>query len=79
MIMAQRSSHHACVLSRFSCVRLCDPTECSSVHAVLQQEYSRLLFPTQGDLPAPGIQPEPLTSPALAGTFFTASMVTHRR
>ena len=33
-----------------------------------QEYWSRLLFPTQGDLPDPGIQP---VSPALAGSFFT--------
>ena len=35
----------------------------SSVHGILQQEYwSRLPFPSQGDLPDPGIE---LWSPAL--------------
>ena len=35
-----------------------------------KQEYGQeLLFPTPGDLPDPGIEPE---SPALVGGFFTA-------
>ena len=33
-----------------------------------QENWSGLLFPTPGDLPDPGIEPE---SPALAGIFFT--------
>ena len=38
-----------------------------------RQEYlSRLPFPSPGDLPDPEIKPESLTSPALAGRFFTA-------
>ena len=37
-----------------------------------QQEYwSGLPFPHPGDLPNPGIEPESLTSPALASRFFT--------
>ena len=39
-----------------------------------QQEYwSGLPFPTSGDLPDPRIEPVSLTSPALAGGFFTTS------
>ena len=38
-----------------------------------RQEYWRaLLFSSPGDLSNPGIEPESLTSPALAGGFFTA-------
>ena len=33
--------------------------------------WSGLPCPTQGDLPNPGIKPESLVSPALAGRFFT--------
>ena len=32
-----------------------------------QEYWSRLPFPSSGDLPNPGIEPESLTSPALAG------------
>ena len=31
-------------------------------------------FPSPGDLPDPGIEPTSLTSPALAGGFFTTSI-----
>ena len=41
----------------------------SSVHGISRQEYcSGLPFPSPGDLPNPGIEPEPL---ALAGGLFT--------
>ena len=47
-----------------SCPTLCDPTNCSlpgsSVHGIFQA--SGLPFPSQGDLPDPGIE---LGSPAL--------------
>ena len=36
-----------------------------------QEYWSRLPFPTPGDLPDPGIEPASLVSPALAGRFFT--------
>ena len=46
----------------------------SSVHEILQEEYwSGLPCPFPGDLPEPGIEPMYLTSPALAGGFFTTS------
>ena len=39
-----------------------------------RQEYSSgLPFPTPGDLPDPGIEPESLMSPTLVGGFFTTS------
>ena len=38
-----------------------------------QEYWSRLPFPTSGDLPNPGIKPTSLASPALAGRFFTAT------
>ena len=38
-----------------------------------QEYWSELSFPTTGDLPDPGITPTSLTSPALAGRFFTTS------
>ena len=38
-----------------------------------QEYWSRLPFPTAGDLPDPGIKPTSLVSPALAGGFFTTS------
>ena len=47
------------------CPPLCDPIDCSppafSVHGVFKQEYwSRLPFPTPGDLPGQGIEPASL-------------------
>ena len=36
-----------------------------------QERWNELLFPTPGNIPNPGIEPEPLASPALAGRFFT--------
>ena len=39
-----------------------------------RQEYqSEVPFPTPGDLPDPGIEPQSLVSPGLAGRFFTTS------
>ena len=36
-----------------------------------QESWTGLLFPSQGDLLDPGIEPTSLTSVALAGRFFT--------
>ena len=36
-----------------------------------QEYWSGLPFPSPGDLPHPGIEPESLMSPALTGGFFT--------
>ena len=36
-----------------------------------QEYWSGLPCPPPGDLPGPGIEPASLTSPALAGRFFT--------
>ena len=38
-----------------------------------QEYWSRLPFPSPGDLPHPGIEPESLISPVLAGGFFMTS------
>ena len=38
-----------------------------------QEYWNGLPFPLLGDLPDPGIEPEALTSPVLAGGFFTTS------
>ena len=38
-----------------------------------QEYWSGLLCPPPGDLPDPGIKPKSLTSPALAGRFFTTA------
>ena len=39
-----------------------------------QEYWSRVPFPTRGDLPDPGIEPIFLESPALAGGFFTTAL-----
>ena len=61
-----------------SCLTLCDPMDCSpsgsSVHGILQAGlWSGLPLPSPGDLPDTGIKPRSLTSPALAGRFFTTT------
>ena len=38
-----------------------------------QEHWSRLLFPTLGDLPDPGTEPVAPVAPALAGGFFLTS------
>ena len=40
-----------------------------------QEYWNGLPFSTPEDLPDPGIEPASLSSPALAGAFFTASML----
>ena len=55
-----------------SCLTLCDPMDYSlpgsSVHGISQARYwSGWLFPTSGDLPDPGIEPN---AGVLAGRFF---------
>ena len=70
---------HTCVLSRFSRVRLFVIPWTVARQAPLSMGFSRqeywsgLPCPSPGDLPHPGIEPESLTSPALAGGFFTTS------
>ena len=40
-----------------------------------RQEYSsRLPFPSPGDIPDPGVEPESLASSALAGRFFNTEL-----
>ena len=43
----------------------------SSVRGVFQAMWSKPAFPTPGDLPNPGAEPDSLASPALAGGFVT--------
>ena len=44
-----------------------------SVEFSRQEYWSKLPFPTPGDLTNPGIEPTSLASPALAGRFFTTA------
>ena len=68
------------LLSRFSRVRLCVTPWTVAHQAPLSMGFSRqeywkgLPFPSPGDLPNPGIEPTSLTSPTLAGRFFTTSV-----
>ena len=67
------------MLSRLSCVRLIATLWIVAHQAPLSMGFSRqeywsgFPFPSPGDLPEPGIEPMSLTSPALAGGFFTSS------
>ena len=44
-----------------------------SVEFSRQEHWSRLAFPTPGDVPNPGVKPTCLVSPALAGGFLTTT------
>ena len=72
-------SLHACVLSCFSRVQLFVTPRTVAHQSPLfvgfsRQEYWRgLSFPPPGNLPNPRIEPTSLTSPELAGGFFTTS------
>ena len=67
------------MVSRFSHVRLFATPWTVACQAPLSVEFSRqeywsgLSCPSPGNLPDPGIEPVSLTSPALAGGFFTIS------
>ena len=65
------------------CSTLCSPMDYSppgnSVHGILQaRKLKCVAMPSAGDLPNPGIKPVSLTSPALAGRFFTSSATWER-
>ena len=70
---------YVCILSRFSRVQLFVTVWTGAGQAPLSLGFSRLEYwsglacPPPGDLPDPGIKPTSLTSPALAGGFFTTS------
>ena len=57
------------------CLTLCNPMDCCqaalSMGFFRQEYWSALPFPSPGDLPDPGTGPLSLTSPALAGGYFT--------
>ena len=69
---------YARVLSRFSCVQVFETPRTISRQAPLSLGFSRqeswggLPVPSPGDLPDPGTELTSLTSPALAGGFFTS-------
>ena len=66
-----------CLCSHFSCVQLCVILWTVACHVPLSMGFSRQEYwsglSSPGDLPNPGIEPTSLTSPALAGGFFTSS------
>ena len=68
------------MLSRFSCVQLFVTLWSLAYQAPLSMGFSRqeywsgLSCPPPEDLPDPGTELESLTSPALAGGFFTTSI-----
>ena len=68
---------HERVLSHFSHVQLCDPMDCSLPvplsMRILQARILKWVVMPSSNLPDPGIKPKSLTSPALAGGFFTTS------
>ena len=67
------------VIQLCSCVQLFATLWSVALQAPLFMEFSRqeywsgLPFPTPEDLPDPGMEPESLASPALAGRFFTTA------
>ena len=73
-------ANQVCVLVSQLCPTLCDPIDCS-LQAPLSMGFSRreswsgLPCPSPGDLPDPGIEPESLTSPALAGRLKQIHMI----
>ena len=68
-----------CMLSYLSRLRLYAALRTIACQAPLSMEFSRQEYWSglpclpPGDLPDPGIEPTSLTSPALAGRFFTTS------
>ena len=69
-----------CCLVAKSGLILCDPMDCrlpdSSVRGISQARILECLpCPPPGDLPNPGIKPEFLASPALAGRFFITELL----
>ena len=72
---------HVCMLSRFSHVLL-TAIQWTGAHQAplcmrfsIQEHWSGLPCPPPGNLPDPGIEPMPLTSPALKGGFITISVI----
>ena len=78
-VYPRKYSVYVCMLSCFSCVRLCATPWTVAHQAPLsmgfswQEYWSGLPCPPPGDLPDPGIKPVSVMSPAFAGGFFTTS------
>ena len=74
-------SHEVHAQLLWSCPTFSNPMDCmlpgsSSMGFSRQFSRSGLPCPPPGNLPHPGIEPVSLTSPALAGRFFTTSVST---
>ena len=75
--MCVRARACACMLSRFSRVRLFATLWAVASQAPLSMGFSRqeywsgLPYPPLGNLPDPGVEPVSIMSAALAGGFFT--------
>ena len=74
-LSSPRAGFASCVLSRLSCLDLCNPMDRSlpgsSVHGILQ---AWVVISFSGDLPNSGIE-HAFMSPPLAGGFFTISAI----
>ena len=80
LLLGPLTCSHACVLSSFSCVQLCEPVDCGSpgpsVHGILQAGVGCHAF-FQGYLPDSGTEPASLMPPALAGVTWEAQFAIH--
>ena len=78
-ILKMHSNIHCGVLSCFSCVQACATLWTAGHQAPVsmgfsrQEHWSGLPCPPPEDLPDPGTEPTSLTSPVLAGRFFTTA------
>ena len=79
MVFSKLGGNPCCVLSHISCVGLFATPWTVAYKAPLplgflrQVYWNRMPCPPPGYIPRPGIEPVSLTSPALAGRFFTTS------
>ena len=73
MLVQQEPCMPACVISHFSCVRLCDPVDpsASSVRGILQARIQEWV--ARPSSRGSGIEPRSRISPASAGSDFTTS------
>ena len=79
MVFSRLGGNSCCVLSHISCVWLFASPWTIACQAPLPLEFFRQVYwsglpcPAPRYIPHPGIEPVSLTSPALAGRFFTTS------
>ena len=77
LLLRSKASAVLCLVTQW-CLTLCDPLDCSppgsSVHRILQaRTLGQGVVPFSRGSSQPGIKPEALASPALAGGFITTS------